>query len=105
MIDLQEKVESSQAGRAVITGVMIFILASLVAANIPQTSYLQQKLNSIVQPVRDSVGLDQTWSVFAPEPRRETFALDASITYNDGTSEVWAVPTGDRAGTAARNSR
>ena len=48
MIDLQEKVESSQAGRAVITGVMIFILASLVAANIPQTSYLQQKLNSIV---------------------------------------------------------
>ncbi|TMK83474.1 MAG: hypothetical protein E6G46_03240 [Actinobacteria bacterium] len=95
MIDLQEKVESSQAGRAVITGVMIFILASLVAANIPQTSYLQQKLNSIVQPVRDSVGLDQTWSVFAPEPRRETFALDASITYNDGTSEVWAVPTGD----------
>jgi len=95
MIDLQEKVESNQVGRAVITGLVIFILASLLAANIPQTSYLQKKLNSIVEPVRDSVGLDQTWSVFAPEPRRETFALDARITYNDGTSEVWAVPTGD----------
>lgn len=95
MIDLQEGVEKDQIGRAVITGVIIFILASLVAANIPQTSYLQRKLNSIVRPVRDSVGLDQTWSVFAPEPRRQSFALDAQIKYTDGTAETWTVPTGD----------
>jgi len=95
MVDLQERVESSPSGRALITGVLIFILASLVAANIPNTSYLQRKLNSIVEPVRDSVGLDQTWSVFAPEPRRQTFALNAQIKYNDGTSETWTVPTGD----------
>ena len=95
MIDLQEGVEKDLIGRAVITGIIIFILAALVAANIPQTSYLQRKLNSIVRPVRDSVGLDQTWSVFAPEPRRETFALDAQIKYADGTAETWTVPTGD----------
>src|SRR5437764_15166890 len=66
MIDPQEKVESNQVGRAVIGGLVIFILASLLAANIPQTSYLQKKLNSIVEPVRHSVGLAQTSSVFGP---------------------------------------
>jgi hypothetical protein len=95
MVDLQEKLESNQAARAVISGIIIFILAALVAANIPQTSYLQKKLNSFVLPVRDSVGLDQTWSVFAPDPRRETYALEADLTYTDGTTERWLVPTGD----------
>jgi hypothetical protein len=90
----QEKVESSQLGRAAITGALIFILGSLAAANIP-TSYLQLKLNSIVEPVRDSVGLDQTWSVFAPDPRQQTFGLEARITYDDGGAETWVVPTGD----------
>ncbi len=94
MIDLQEKIESDVTGRAIISAVIIFILASLVAANIPG-SFLQRKLNAIVEPVRDGVGLDQTWSVFAPEPRRQTFALAAQISYNDGTTETWRVPTGD----------
>jgi hypothetical protein len=92
--DLQERIESSQIGRAAITGALLFILGSLLAANIPQ-SYLQQKLNTIVQPVRDGLGLDQTWSVFAPEPRSQTFALEARISYSDGTFETWHVPTGD----------
>jgi hypothetical protein len=94
MIDLQEKLESKQIGRAVITGLLLFVLGSLVAANIP-SSFLQQKLNTIVQPVRDGVGLDQTWSVFAPEPRQQTFGLAARISYTDGTEETWSVPTGD----------
>ena len=95
MIDLQQNAETTQFGRSVITGIIVFILASLIAANIPQTSYLQKQLNDIVRPVRDSVGLDQTWSVFAPEPRRQSFALDALIKYSDGTTETWTVPTGD----------
>ena len=95
MIDLQEKFESLPVGRALISGALIFIIASLVAANIPDTSYVQRKLTTIVQPVRDGVGLDQTWSVFAPEPRRQTFALEARIQYSDGTKETWTVPTGD----------
>jgi hypothetical protein len=94
MIDLQEKLESNQIGRAAITGLLFFILGSLVAANIP-ASHLQEKLNTVVQPVRDGVGLDQTWSVFAPEPRRQTFGLEARVAYTDGTAETWSVPTGD----------
>jgi hypothetical protein len=89
-----ERFEASPLGRAVITGALLFILASLIAANIPP-SYAQRQLNSFVQPVRDGVGLDQDWGVFAPDPRRQTVALQARISYTDGTSETWNVPTGD----------
>jgi len=92
--DAQERFEASGLGRAAISGLLVFVLLSLVAANIP-TSYLQTQLNKIVLPVRDSVGLDQTWSVFAPEPRSQTFGLYAKISYPDGTSDIWTVPTGD----------
>jgi hypothetical protein len=93
-LDLQRRLESSRLGRAAITGLLIFVISSLVAANIPP-SYLQVKLNKIVQPVRDGLGLDQTWSVFAPEPRRQTFGLDARIVFIDGSVQTWTVPTGD----------
>jgi hypothetical protein len=89
-----ERFEASQIGRGVLTGALVFIIASLVAANMP-ASYIQHKLNTAVQPVRDGLGLDQDWSVFAPEPRRQTFALQARISYSDGTSQTWDVPTGD----------
>jgi len=92
--NVQEKLEASPIGRAAITGLLVFILGSLIAANI-QPSYLQRKLNTVVRPVRDGLGLDQTWSVFAPEPRSQTFGLEARIDYDDGTSETWHVPTGD----------
>jgi len=90
----QERFESSPYGRAVISGGLIFALLAILVANLP-ASYLQRKLNTVVEPVRDGLGLDQDWSVFAPEPRRETFALDARITYSDGTTGTWTVPTGD----------
>jgi hypothetical protein len=92
--NIQERFEALPVGRAAISGLVIFIMLSLVTANIP-TSYVQKKLNDVVLPVRDSLGLDQTWSVFAPEPRSQTFGLYAKIAYADGTSDIWTVPTGD----------
>jgi hypothetical protein len=89
-----ERFEASRFGHAVITGALVFILVALLAANMPD-SYLRTQLNSFVQPVRDGLGLDQDWSVFAPEPRRQTFAVEAQITYSDHTVETWTVPTGD----------
>ncbi len=90
----QEQFESSPTGRAVISGGLLFVLLAIAVANLP-TSYIQIKLNTVVQPVRDGLGLDQDWSVFAPEPRRQTFELGARITYGDGSTDVWTVPTGD----------
>jgi hypothetical protein len=41
------------------------------------------------------LGLDQYWGVFAPNPRNESWAVKARITYSDGTIGTWTKPDGD----------
>jgi len=92
--NLQEKVESDPIGRAVITGVIVFILGTLLASNLP-ASGLQNVIADLVRPVRNGVGLDQAWGVFAPDPRSTVYDFEARITYDDGKKELWRFPNGD----------
>lgn len=94
MRNLQERIESDPIGRAVITGVIVFILGTLLASNLP-ASGLQDFFNDLVQPVRNGVGLDQAWGVFAPDPRSTVYDFEARITYDDGTTATWRFPNGD----------
>jgi hypothetical protein len=91
---LQEKIESDPLGRAVITGLLIFVLGTLLASNLP-SSGLQRFLDDLVRPVRNGVGLDQAWGVFAPDPRRTVYDFEARITYDDGKTDLWHFPNGD----------
>lgn len=81
-------------GRALISGVILFVLAVFIADNVP-ASAIRSQLHQVVQPVRDLSGLDQNWGVFAPNPRRETWHVRARITYSDGTVGTWTKPNGD----------
>jgi len=94
MRDLQEKLESDPFGRATITGLILFVLLTLLASNL-SSSRLQDWLAHLVLPVRNGVGLDQAWGVFAPDPRSTVFALEGRIRYDDGSTEVWRPPKGD----------
>ena len=94
MRNLQERIESDPIGRAVITGLLIFVLGALLASNLP-ASGLQRVLNGLVQPVRNGVGLDQAWGVFAPDPRSTVYDFEARITYDDGRTTTWRFPDGD----------
>jgi hypothetical protein len=94
MRDLQEKVESDATGRAAISGVILFVLLTLLASNL-STSGLQDWISGPVEPVRNGLGLDQAWGVFAPDPRSTIYGLEGRITYDDGTTEKWHWPRGD----------
>ena len=94
MRSLQEKLESDPLGRAVITGLIIFVLGTLLASNLPQSG-LQSWIADLVRPVRNGVGLDQAWGVFAPDPRSTVYGLEGHITYDDGSTDVWHWHKGD----------
>lgn len=94
MRNLQERLETDPIGRALITGIIVFILGTLLASNLP-SSGLQRVINGLVQPVRNGVGLDQAWGVFAPDPRSTVYDFEARISYDDGTTGVWRFPNGD----------
>ncbi len=58
--------------------------------------------NMPASPVRDTVdivwapainaGLDQSWSVFSPNPRDQSIEVIAVLEYDDGTSTEWTLP-------------
>lgn len=94
MRNLQEKVESDSTGRAAITGLIIFILLTLLASNLPASS-LQSWFETLVRPIRNGLGLDQAWGVFAPDPRSTVYDLKARIRFDDGTTVIWRWPKND----------
>ncbi len=65
----------------------------MVVWNLPG-SKLRAEGMRLAGPYVRAVGLDQNWSVFAPDPYRESFRLYARVTYADGTTGTWSVPEG-----------
>lgn len=94
-LELQEQVESNGLGRAIISGIILFVLIVMLGANLPTSSPIKDQIERIVQPARNLVGLDQYWGVFAPDPRMESWGIRAEITYDDGAVGRWSTPQGD----------
>ncbi len=90
---LQERIEASDVGRALISAFVVITLVVIVAANLP-ASKLKTELTRIAGPYNDAVELNQVWGVFAPDPRRRVLQIEARIEYTDGSTEVWQPPRG-----------
>ena len=88
---LQERIEGSGPGRALISLVIMVTLVAVVVINLPE-SHLRRSLSKVTQPYLNAVGLDQAWGVFAPDPRRESLRLEVQLQYADGKAEVWRAP-------------
>jgi hypothetical protein len=91
---VQERLESSVAGRILLSILIVVLLVAVVVWNLPDSD-LGRRSQFRLKPVVNAAGLDQTWAVFAPDPPRQEFELEARIAYVDGTERVWRVPTGN----------
>jgi hypothetical protein len=87
---LQERVERTLPGRVVISAFVVITVLTVVIANMPP-SRLQDLLISADHPYLYGVALDQSWEVFAPDPRRETINVLGRVTYADGSTATWRV--------------
>jgi Family of unknown function (DUF5819) len=90
---VQQRLESSVAGRAAISVFLIVTLVSLIVWNLPD-SEIQRKSLKFVRPYITALSLEQNWGVFAPDPRRQTIDFFARVRYDDGSEEVVRMPTG-----------
>lgn len=90
---MQERIESSATGRAVISAFVVVTLLGTLLTQMP-ASALGRFGDRVFGPYVEAVGLDQNWEVFAPDPRRLTLDVHAEVTFADGTTERWDVPTG-----------
>lgn len=77
----------------VISVVILVVLGGIFTWNLPP-SELARTTQPPFQGVMYATGLDQNWSVFAPDPPRAELEFQARILYDDGTERTWEVPTG-----------
>jgi hypothetical protein len=68
-------------------------LLFVVATNLPG-SHLRSQVLRAGRPYLNAIGLDQSWALFGPEPRRVSIGLRARLVYADGSVETWRPPAG-----------
>jgi hypothetical protein len=93
---VQQRLESSVAGRIAISLFVSVTVLFLILWNLPEDSALKQKTDRVVRPYMLASGLNQNWGVFAPDPRRVTLDFVARVAYEDGSQEDMRVPHGGR---------
>jgi hypothetical protein len=91
---LQERFENSAFGRALISTFLAVTLAGMVVANLPQSKLRRDGLR-VGGAYLNATGLDQSWRLFAPEPRRQSLALSARVEYASGGTRTWRLPRGN----------
>lgn len=87
---LQRRFEATVAGRVVISVFVVVTLLAVLTANLP-VSRLQDLLLGVGHRYIYATGLDQSWSVFSPDPRRQVIHAAATVTFADGSTKTWQV--------------
>jgi hypothetical protein len=89
---VQERLERSRPGRALISLFVCVTLVAIAVTNLPDSS-LRRTLDVAARPYLTATGLDQNWGVFAPDARRSVLSLVATVRYSDGSTAAWRIPT------------
>jgi hypothetical protein len=90
---VQQRIESSAAGRAAISAFLVVTLVCVWVTNLPD-SLLRREVSMVTQPYLEATGLDQNWRVFAPNPRQTSLRVHARVAYRDGSQAIWRPPRG-----------
>jgi hypothetical protein len=97
-VSIQERLEATRLGRLAISAFLVVTLVAVITTNLPESN-LRRQVQRASEPYLHAIGLDQAWRLFAPEPRRFTIGLRASVTYADGSGDTWRPPVaGDLVG-------
>lgn len=95
VVSVQERIESSDVGRVLISAGIVLLLVAMLALNLP-SSQLRAWFTTVGRPVAQVTSLEQAWTVFAPDPRQIWLEASATIRYADGTESRWnGIDAGD----------
>lgn len=101
---LSERFERSRWGRVAISLFVVVVIGLEVATHLPPSALDRAVDEPADQAVR-LLGIEQAWGVFAPNPRTTSLALEARVSFADGSTTTWTVPSGARIGSNLRYYR
>jgi hypothetical protein len=103
-VGLQERIESSRAGRGAVSAALVVLLALMAVDNLPE-SRLKDWGGGAAEPVLTALGARQPWTLYAPNPFPSSTLEEARFRYADGSVERWELPKGDPFVSAYRDYR
>ena len=86
---MDHEIEPRTSARLAISAFVLFHIAALLAWTLPSNSLLIGAFDHAIAPYMYLSGLDQSWSLFAPNPMSLNTRLEAEITYADGRMSIW----------------
>jgi hypothetical protein len=93
---VQRHVGVSSFGKLVFEGVVGAVVALIVliavVSNLPAGSSLKQSLEPVLTPIAMATGLEQYWSMYAPNPPQRLEELEVHVMMADGADRVWTLP-------------
>jgi hypothetical protein len=95
---LSERIERSTAGQVVISIAIVLVLLAEVATHLPTGSALHRSVEDQANTLIRHMASEQSWGVFAPDPRQTSLRIEGHVTFEDGSTEVWTLPEGARIG-------
>jgi len=101
---LSERFERSSRGRTAISAVVVLLLLGEIGTNLPPSAVQRAVGETAAQAVR-LLASEQVWGVFAPDPRTTSLKLEARVTFADGSTATWRVPSGPPIGDNLRYYR
>jgi hypothetical protein len=94
---LSERIERSSAGQLVVSVVIVLLLLAEVGTHLPPSAIRERVADPANEIIR-ILASEQSWGVFAPNPRGTSLKLEGRIYFRDGTMETWTLPEGPRIG-------
>jgi hypothetical protein len=78
--------------RAILSGVLFCHVVALLIAAAPGKAGPLEAARKFVTPYVRVTGLEQSWSMFAPDPPLVNGYVEARIAYRDATTSFWKFP-------------
>ena len=94
---LSERFERSSWGQLLVSAVIVAVLLAEVGTHLP-ASAIERRVGKTANEVIRIFASEQTWGVFAPNPRGTSLRLEGRVHFADGSMETWVLPSGSRVG-------
>jgi len=95
--DLSKRFETSFLGEVVISVAVTAIVLIAVVWNLPDSEVRRSAIPTLT-PLAAPTGLEQVWSMYAPDPIQRTEILEVHVTMADGSDRLWSFERGDYVG-------
>ena len=93
---LSERFEQHPIGQLVASVLIVLLLLAQVGTHLPGDSALDAKVGDASNTMIRALASEQSWGVFAPNPRGTSLKLEARVYFEDGSRKIWTVPEGSR---------